>query len=617
MTGQNIMDLVTAARQRQQKGDFEGAARHYKSAIKRDKNNAALLTEAGVNAAQLGDMDTAGNYLLKARKLNPHSSDVNFNLGHVFLDQRRDDQALRAFEQAEAIEADYPGIDFSLAEALFRLGRTEEAARRAKAATDKSPGDYDAWLLRGRCYDQQQLHLQAEQMYEQVLKLVPEHIDGRLLLARDHVKRFLTSHITELLEPLENNPDLPHSVLVQIGDIYGSSQHTQKAISVLTRALQANPHDATAHCVLGTALIDLGDFVTAEHHLRQALKLDVNQALAYQSLADIKRLTEDDRKDLEALYHSKTLGNHFRSLCGFALYYLNDRAGRYNEAFAALTHANELLHLDDPHDVGANQQQLMRLMSVISNEFMSQRVGQGYSGQGAVFIVGMPRSGTTLTEQILSSHPSVHAGGERPNMTELRSNINGFPEGIQNLDETWAETAGKRIHDAMFAGDSNASIATDKLPGNYAFLGLIKWILPNAKFIYCRRQPEANALSIFEQHFMTLPFSRNLADIAQAYDNHLSLMRHWRDECGIDVLTVDYEALVQDPEPIARQIYDYVGLEWRSEYLDITKVDRQINTASRWQARQPINTSSVERWRRYEEHLKPFTEALGTAKDSP
>ena len=187
---------------------------------------------------------------------------------------------------------------------------------------------------------------------------------------------------------------------------------------------------------------------------------------------------------------------------------------------------------------------------------------------------------------------------------------------MSELDETWARQAGKCVHDAMFAEASRETLATDKLPANYVFMGLIKWVLPKAKFIYCRRRPQPNALSIYEQHFMTLPFSRGLADIALVYKNHISIMEHWSKDCGIDYLTVDYEELVQTPETVAENIYDYVGLDWAPDYLDVTRVSRQINTASRWQARQPINTSSVERWRRYEKQLQPFTDALGQLSES-
>ena len=561
-------------------------------------------------------MSAARDYLVAATKVSDHSADVQFNLGHVYLDQKLYDLALRSFNRALAIDSDYPDLDYSKAEALFGLGHAEDALLCATRATQSAPRDLDAWLLRGRCEDRLGMAAQAEQTYLHLLQLSPGHIDAQLQLARNYAKRFAFEKATRLLDTLHDNNDLPNSALVAIGDIYGGGNQADKAIQVLQTAVHRDPSDAAAHALLGSAYIDLGEFDLSERHLREALKLDGTQALAYQSLADIKRLGESDRQSLERLYAAKTLSNQSRIQCGFALYYLNNKAGNFDAAFAALTDANELMHKDDPHDVEANQALLARLKHIITADFLKDREGQGFDEPGPVFIVGMPRSGTTLTEQILANHPSVLAGGERNDIISLRGNITNFPDGVSDLGDSWARSAGKQIYDAMFTSGDGHSYATDKLPGNYAFLGLIKWVLPKAKFIYCRRRPEPLALSIFEQHFMTLPFSRNLADIAVVYQNHLSLMEHWREACGIEVLPVDYEDLVQDPEPVARRIYEFIGLDWKTEYLDVSKVDRQINTASRWQARQPINTSSVDRWRRYEKHLQPFVVALKSAIDT-
>lgn len=616
MSRKDLPQLISAARAAAEAGNATVAARHYKAALRLDRRNHMLLLEAGVAAAQAGDMSMARDYLVAATKLSDHSADVQFNLGHVYLNQLLYDLALRAFNRAQELDSGYPDLDYSKAEALFGLAQVQDALSSATRATKTSPKDLDAWLLVGRCQDRLGMSAQAEQTFLYMLQLAPDHTDAQLQLARSYAKRFALEKTIGLLDKLSDIDDLPNSALVEIADLYGGANQSNKAIDVVRKVIQRDPTDAAAHAVLGSAYIDLGKFDLSEQHLREALKFDGAQALAYQSLADIKRLRETDRGPLEKLYASKSLDDRRRMQSGYALYHLNDKAENFDAAFAALTHANQLMQKEDPQDVKANQSQLVRLNSIITADFLSAREGQGYAKPGPVFIVGMPRSGTTLTEQILANHPSVIAGGERTDVMALRRSINGFPDGVTQLSDDWARPAGKRIYDAMFAGASDEDIATDKLPGNHVFIGLIKWVLPNAKFIYCRRRPEALALSIFEQHFMTLPFSRNLEDIAIVYHNHLRLMEHWCETCGIEVLPVDYEDLVQDPEPVARGIYEYVGLDWQAQYIDVTKVDRQINTASRWQARQPINTSSVERWRRYEKQLQPFTDALGQLSKS-
>ncbi len=599
-----------AARNAAASGDLTGAGKHFMAAAKRDKRNPLLFLEAGVNAAQAGNMVEARKFLDHGKKLAPRDTDINFNLGHVALSQNEPEIALRCFEQVKAVEPDYPELSYSLAEAMFGTGDTEQALGCVIAALEQAPGDIDALLLKARCEQRLGRTGRLKQDLTSLLERSPGHVDARLMLASLFADSHQPRQVTEQLQTLESQPGLPVAALIRIGDIYGKASLPEAARTVAERAVSAAPDNATANVLLATVLTDLGEFDTAERHFRKGLALDPGQTLAYQGLADIKRLGDEDLPKVQALDKAKNLNPLQKSHCGFALYYLHNKAHRQDEAFAALRAANDCLNQIDRNDVAKAQANIMHVCDVISADFLSQHTGQGHDQPGPVFIIGMPRSGTTLAEQILAGHPSVLAGGERSDMIELRRSIDNFPDGLTALPDSWAAEAGRKVHAAMFADANGHTLATDKLPGNYAFAGLIKWILPQAKFVYCHRNPQANALSLFEQHFSTLPFSRDLKDIALAYKTHLRLIRHWRETCGIDMFDLDYDALVQDPEPIARRLYEFVGLDWKPDYLDITKVARPISTASRWQARQPINSASVERWRRYEEHLRPFTEAL-------
>ncbi|MGI9464352.1 MAG: tetratricopeptide repeat-containing sulfotransferase family protein [Aestuariivirgaceae bacterium] len=591
-------------------GNLTTATRLFRIAVKLDKHNPQVLLEAGVAAAQCGDIGLARQYLTRAAELDDRSADAHFNLGHVYLTLNDYGRALHHLETASALDKDYPDIDYSLAEALFGLGQTQTALRHAAISVGRSPLDLDAWMLKARCEDRLRLHDELVATLTHLLQLSPGHLDGRFLLARHYASRFLSAKAAEQLKHIEALSDLPTSAVLQLGDIYGACGFAGKAAAAAERILKVDAGNAAAQELFASAQIDLGNFDLAERTFRHLLQSDPDRTLAYQGLADVKRLSEDDREALEKLYRNRKLTNQQRAHCGFALYYLNDKAAQYQAAFEALSTANRMLREDSPQDVFAAQSILLRLRDILSKQALDDRTGQGYAASGPVFIIGMPRSGTTLVEQLLASHRDVHAGGERSDVTELRRSITGFPDGIAGLDAAWARPAGEQLHAAMFDGAQGKSLATDKLPGNYAFVGLIKWVLPGAKFVYCRRRPEANALSLFEQHFSSLPFSRDLVDIAAAYNAHLKIMHHWRDECGIEVFEVDYDRLVQDPAPLANELYAHLGLEWRDEYLDITRISRPINTASRWQARQPISTGSVERWRRYEKQLQPFVEAL-------
>jgi Sulfotransferase family len=252
-----------------------------------------------------------------------------------------------------------------------------------------------------------------------------------------------------------------------------------------------------------------------------------------------------------------------------------------------------------------------RITRVFDRAFLEGRKGEGDPAEGAIFVLGMPRSGTTLVEQILAAHPEVYPGDERDDVLRLRRSIEGYPEAVMDKPPSFAQQAGRTILQAMLTPAGGRRFATDKLPGNYVNIGFLRWILPNARFVYCRRTPEDNALSIYEQNFgRNIFYASDLAACGAMYRDHLRVMDHWQRGCAIPVHTVDYEALVADPEPHVRALLGFVGLTFDAACLAPEKVERSVATASVWQVRQPIAGTSVGKWRRFEQELRPFTDAL-------
>ena len=300
-----------------------------------------------------------------------------------------------------------------------------------------------------------------------------------------------------------------------------------------------------------------------------------------------------------------------RSTAYFALYHLLKRSADFDRTFEALDMANKLSRHMQPLDVTGDLMLAERVASVFTADFLEGRAGQGFDSPGPIFVLGMPRSGTTLVEQILAAHPTVHPGEERFDMLKLRRSIAGYPMSAAGLSPRWAETAGRQVFNAMFAEAGDKPFATDKLPANYLNIGLIRWILPRAKFVYCLRTPEDNALSIYEQNFgKNIAFSSDLRACGLIYRDHLRLMKHWQENCRIPIHTVNYEALVADPESNIRALLSFLDLPWHDECLAPELVKRGIATASVWQVRQPIGGGSVGKWRRFAQQLQPFSEAL-------
>ncbi len=228
----------------------------------------------------------------------------------------------------------------------------------------------------------------------------------------------------------------------------------------------------------------------------------------------------------------------------------------------------------------------------------------------------MMRSGTTLTEQILAAHSSVYAGGERDDMMSIVESLRHDLNKIPDLPRDWAASVGKKLHEEMFRHAGDASFATDKLPGNIDYAGLIRFLLPGAKFIYCHRTPQDCAMSNFEQNFSTaVRFSLDLRAIAHRYALHEDIARYWMETCNFDMFDLDYDAMVQDPEPHIRKLLDFTGLEFEESCLYPNEVKREIRTASMFQVRQPISPKSVGRWKTYKNQLAPFTAELARLRD--
>jgi len=261
-----------------------------------------------------------------------------------------------------------------------------------------------------------------------------------------------------------------------------------------------------------------------------------------------------------------------------------------------------------------------RLIEVFSAEFLAAGADGGADSEQPVFIVGVPRSGTTLVEQILASHPRIRGGGELPFLPVIAKQ-HGTAEqpwfnAIAGVGPRQCRVLGEdylaKLRESVPEADRTADRLTDKLPDNFLRIGLIRRILPRARIIHCRRDPRDTALSIFFHHFSGLhPYAWDLADIGSYYRGYLKLMEHWRRVVPADrLLEVRYEDLVANLEGETRRMLAFLGVEWDPRCLEFHRTERFLVSASNAEVRRPLYTSAIERWRRYETHLAPFTAAL-------
>ncbi len=425
------------------------------------------------------------------------------------------------------------------------------------------------------------------------------------------------------VELAPGRPEL-HENLVTVLD---GSGRIDEAAEVLDTAIRLCPREARLHSQRARLLIKTGDIAAAEAALRDALAVDPDCAVAHFELADIKTFSADD-PDLTQLQKVVAAAadrpQSDRTDLHFALAKAYEDAGRYDDAFEELQRGNRLMRQALPYDAKAQARLFEAIASVFDRTLLDRLSGAGDPSNRPVFVVGMPRSGTTLVERILGAHPLVHGAGELRTLSEIARGgaAPGNPvaalEPLAGLRAKQCRSMGAEYVRQVRKLAPDAERIVDKMPSNFLRIGLISVILPHARIIHCRREPADTCLSCYAQKFNRgQAFSYDLRDLGHYYRLYLQLMEHWRAVLPGHVLDVDYEKLVADPEAEARRMVEFCGLPWDPSCLEFHKDRSPVRTASASQVRRPVYRSSVARWRRFEPHLEPLLEALAGDRVKP
>ena len=415
-----------------------------------------------------------------------------------------------------------------------------------------------------------------------------------------------------------------------------------EALAETLRSVELDPDSAEIRNDAGVVYSNIGDFDTAREHYRTALALDPGFAKAALNLAKSKRFTAEHDEDEDRIRAATRHGDadrHTQRDLHLALGKVHDDRGEWETAFSHYERANR------PFAEAAARQTdewlglMDRMRAVFDAGWFAARPSAAEDDPTPVFIVGMPRSGTSLIEQCLAAHPAVHGAGELSAILRLATETAAragakadpsrtgvvsmkaasrpgvevsYPECVRALPAAQIAALGERYLGHLRALAPGAARVADKLPGNFLHLGFIATILPGAMMIHCRRDPLDNAISLYFTDFMVgHEYSNDLRAIGRQIRGMRALMTHWEAVLGERLLTLDYEALVADPEPFVRRMVAHVGLDWDDACLRPHEVARTVRTASAWQVRQPVYRRSAGRAQRYQRFLGPLREALG------
>ena len=409
---------------------------------------------------------------------------------------------------------------------------------------------------------------------------------------------------------------------VNLGNLSRMANAMEQAKAAYRRAIALKPDLPAAYLGLGLVSAAEGDSVAAAERYRQALERQPGYAKAFYQLALIAKVAggavaPDVVEAFRQRLHSGSMPTDDAITTHSALGFLHDRAREYDAAFHHFAKFN-LLALERQRRRGhsfdrqAFDRQVAEIAAAFPPGFASNHRVLSASEPQPIFIVGMPRSGTTLVEQIIAAHSAVSGGGELEALPRLIDELPGYPTDWASITAERLEAVARGYSEALAEVDRTAALVTDKLPMNFLHLGLISVLFTNAKVVYCRRDPLDTCLSIYFQNFAgNIPFANDLGDIAVAYGACERLMAHWRTVLPPgSLIEVDYEDLVTDPDGYIARLIDDLGLPWEPPCLSPPSAVRPVHTASQLQVRQPITAAAVGRWKNYRSHMGTLIEAL-------
>jgi tetratricopeptide (TPR) repeat protein len=614
-------------------GRLDEAERAYRSILATARNPDALHL-LGVLQHQRGQIEEAIATIGEAAALAPDQAAYHYNLAEAYRVAGRLAEAIERYRRAIALEPRIADAHFNLGNALFEQGDILAAARSYRRARKLAPEDAEIALNLGNALIELGDPEEALALFQAAAARTPDNPGaqvniGTALVALGRLAEGLRAYRAAADAHEVNNTDGRETekdeteIHFAIGSALVNQGQSQAALEFLEPAAACAPGSAPRQALLARALQENGRFDAAIAGFERALAIDPAFAAAHHGIAGSRKFATDDPAlaQLTQTLDDPSLDPETRASLLFSLAKMRDDLGETDAAFAACAEANSLKRRFVPYSAAAFSQAIDALIALFTEEFFNNRKDFGAVSERPVFILGMPRSGTTLVEQVLASHGQVAAGGER---SEIRNTILGlpmrlgaggepFPRSVAAMDRALSRALGGLI-DGIFENLApEAARFTDKMPNNFVRLAFIALVLPNARVIHCRRDAMDTCLSCFFQDFdRRQEFSYDLADLGAYYCDYVRLMAHWRAVLPLRMLEVDYEALTADQEAESRRMVEFCGLDWDPRCLAPHKASGTVRTASLWQARQPVYRSSVERWRRYEAHLGPLKEALET-----
>ncbi len=610
------------ARIHQQRGNQEQALSCIEKTLTLDPEYGEAMLLSGAIHGALGQLESAEQCYRKAADLLPGSTEAWIMLGRLNAQVNEPARSAEAYRTVLSLQPDSEEACYGLGFASYMQGQHEDAVKHFSRALDLNPGYAEAANSLGTAHQALGKYTEALEAFQRALDINPESAEALFGKARA---------LIELSRPQEAVPLLQQALLVKpdylqaytsLAAVLMAFDEPDKAMQCCHKALELQPDNVDVIALIARVEAQAGKLEQAYQRLKPHIsadleRIDVNLTITYGTICRSMNRPEEAIDALEALRaNGHLLSADSRRNVFFCLGSLHDKMRDFDKAFDNYKSGNELRATD--WNPLVNCSQVDAIIEVFSKTFLDTAPRVGIRSDKPVFVLGMPRSGTTLVEQVLASHPAVFGAGELHDLYNLVAGLPashgmglGYPQCMPRLDENVLGGLARTYLARLGELAPDAARVTDKMPGNFSFLGLIELLFPDARVVHCVRDPLDTCLSCYFQDFaMSQPYSYDLANLGAFYRDYERLMEHWKTVLTIPMLDVSYEEMISDQEAVSRRLIEFCGLEWDDDCLQFHTTERFVATSSYDQVRQPIYSSSVRRWEKYEAYIGPLREAL-------
>ena len=503
---------------------------------------------------------------------------------------------------------------------IYKSGNLSKAEHLTKKLISNNPKVVFLYNLLGLILVEQKKTDQGMKWYEKGIKIDPNFAMiynniGLLFFERktsDNIKKaenFYKKAISldkKIPEPQNN-----------LGNLYNYVDKVKEAIDCYKKAIDINSKFSYAYHNLGSAYVSVGKFNEAKKNFKQSIKLNPDFTVTHRSLSRITKYTNNDAhfKELKKIYRKANSNDSEKKIeLGYALGKAYEDTKNFDKSFSHYKEANFLQRKKIDFSLKLEKKKFKEIKNTYNKKLLDNYKNTGSSDSSPIFIIGMPRSCTTLVEQILSSHNKVYGADELEFIPDLvkknfgDKNLSLFFEEIINFDKNNLKKIGDEYIAKIKDISNESERVTDKLPINFLYIGFIKLILPKSKIVHCYRNPKDNCLSIFKNQFSSgkIKFAYEMSEIVDYYNLYNDLMKYWNNLLPNFIFDIKYENLISDTKAEIKNLLSYCALDWSNDCLNFYNNKRQIKTASDVQARSRIYTSSIDSWRNYEKYLSKY-----------